>query len=587
MPLADKDSTVARSLEEELLLMLSRQGKRVPIPVFLAAALIAAFASKYVDKSIWIAWIGIVALVLLLRWAVLSKLPELNQWSVISRIRTAILLSATNGVIHGLSLGFFPVLSEFERALQSMLMVGLCAGSVATTAGYMPIFLAYVIPTLLPLSILWLISPGLTNTTWVQSSVGGLVFLFIVVFIALARDSFRLFKESFDIRSQRDAMNNQLQQALDQAEAANSAKTRFLASASHDLRQPIHTLSLFGASLAMRPMDERSKEIVEHMNVALQALASQMDSLLDISKLDAGIVSANISPIHLRALLIRLREEFSPTATEKGIQLSIECAPNLFIESDELLFERVLRNLLANAIKYTDRGKVEIDVTDQSSLLILTVSDTGRGIPEHDRKRIFEEFYQIENPERDRTKGLGLGLAIVQRLVSLLEIKLELESQPGIGSKFHLLLPKGQAVVTNIEGNHLKPADWASLHVLVVDDESMVRVGMKTLLEGLGCRVSTADGSDQAISLSNTDRPDIVLADFRLRGKDNGIHTIHAIRNLYPQTPAILISGDTAPDRLHEAKKAGIELLPKPVPVDTLKQAILDACGIRGATSNG
>jgi signal transduction histidine kinase len=282
MTAAEKDSSTARSLEEELLALLARQARRIPVPVFLAALMIAALASDHVPGWVLAAWLCLVTVVLVVRWYVLGRLAELTAMPAARRLHIAIVLSGINGVAHGLSLGFFPFLPEFERALQSMVLIGMCAGSVATTAGYMPVLLAYLVPTLVPLSVLWAVSPGVAQRGWIESSTAALVALLGVILVALGKDALRLFRESFEIRLQQAELNRQLESALEQAEAANRAKTRFLASASHDLRQPIHTLSLFGAALSMRPLDDVSRDIAEHINTALQVLTSQLDSLLDI-----------------------------------------------------------------------------------------------------------------------------------------------------------------------------------------------------------------------------------------------------------------------------------------------------------------
>jgi signal transduction histidine kinase/CheY-like chemotaxis protein len=430
-----------------------------------------------------------------------------------------------------------------------------------------------VLPMLGPLTALWALSPGIAQTGWIEWSTAALSALLGVLLFALARDAFRLFRESYAIRLQQAELNRQLKAALEQAEGASRAKTRFLASASHDLRQPIHTLSLFGAALAMRPLDDASREIAQHMNTALQALAQQLDALLDISKLDAGIVRVNRSVIKLCSFLERLCREFEPAARGKGLAIALECPQDSFIATDQSLFERVMRNLLDNAIKYTDAGRISVQVSRDADELVITVADSGRGIPEAEQSRVFEEFYQLDNPERDRTRGLGLGLAIVRRLTELLRIRMGMRSAPGRGTAFTLNLPAVQHAAATVDTRPAQ-ATPVALHVLVVDDEAGIRLGMKTLLEGMGCRATLAGGTEQAVAAARAHKPDIVLTDLRLRGEDNGIKTVRAIRDLYPTLPAILISGDIAPDRLREAEEAGIPLLHKPVPVEALKEAI-------------
>ena len=570
-------SSAARSLEEELLALLARQARSIPIPVFLAACMIAALAYGYVPSWAPAAWLGLVTAVLVLRWRMLNRLAVLDTMPAARRLRIAIVLSGLNGITHGLSLAFFPFLPELERALHSMVMIGLCAGSIATTAGYMPVLLAYLAPTLAPLSILWAISPGVAQRGWIEIATAGLLALLSLILVALGKDALRLFRESFEIRLQQAQLNRQLESALEQAEAANRAKTRFLASASHDLRQPIHTLSLFGAALSMRQLDGLSREIVQHMNTALQVLTSQLDALLDISKLDAGVVRVNVGAVDLRGFLERMREESKRAALSKGLNLVLDCPRDAVAAVDPMLFERVVRNLLDNAIKYTEKGHVAMSVKAEPGRYSVTIADTGRGIRAADQARVFEEFYQVDNPERDRTKGLGLGLAIVKRLTDLLRIPMHMTSAAGLGTCFTLTLPRAGAADRPLAGPDAGAEPTVAAHVLVVDDEAAIRLGMKTLLEAMGCRATLVDGTDHAVAAARAAKPDVVLADFRLRGDDNGIATVRAIRSLYPAMPAILVSGDIAADRLREAEEAGIALLHKPVPVEMLKRAIAEA----------
>lgn len=567
------------TLEGELLTLLARQAQRVPLSVFLACAMIGAFAWGKVPPPAILGWLALVALVLAVRRRVLTRLPSQAHLNEAKRLRIATVLSAVNGITHGLSLAFFLDIPELERTLHTLVLLGLCAGAVGTTAGYRPLFVSYMLPTAGGLALAWAILPSLDGASWLEASMAILILLFCGVLLSLARDTWGAFSESFSIRLQQVALNRQLQQALEEAEAASRAKTRFLASASHDLRQPLHTLSLFGAALEMRPLDPRSHEIARNMNEALQDLASELDSLLDVSKLDAGVIRATPMTIDLGRLLARVAEPYRGSAAREGIALRMDCDPDLLVESDRGLLERVLRNLVDNAFKYTEAGEVRIEAHRQDPRIELSISDTGIGIPAAERTRVFEEFYQIGNRERDRRKGLGLGLSIVRRLVDLLGIGLRLESEPGLGTRFVLELKAAASTGAAPPETVARVSPLSSLRVLVIDDEPAVRLGMKTLLEGLGCDVSLASGTDEAVAVSARGAPDLILADLRLRDQDDGIIAVRAVRSRHPGTPALLVSGDTAPDRLREADAAGIPMLHKPVPADSLRQAIAQATG--------
>jgi CheY-like chemotaxis protein/anti-sigma regulatory factor (Ser/Thr protein kinase) len=248
------------------------------------------------------------------------------------------------------------------------------------------------------------------------------------------------------------------------------------------------------------------------------------------------------------------------------------------VNTDGVLFERMLRNVITNAIHHNSNCTVTLRLVRLVRFWRMVVADTGRGIELAEQDHIFEEFYQLENPERDRTKGLGLGLSIVRRLSDLLNTQMEFESAPGAGTQFIFTVAAAEQAqreepLVNFVSNSLE-----SLLVLVVDDEQVVREGMRVLLENLGCRVITADSSDTAIAVATMEKPHIALVDLRLRNHDDGLRTIERLRDLYPGLPAIIISGDTAPDRLLAIKDADIPVLIKPVLIGPLKEAIARHC---------
>ena len=571
------ESPAPPRLEDQLLLLLGRQAKRVPLPIYVSSLIVAGLVAQYLPPVAWVSWLALVALILIARISILPRLPNHPEMPLQKRLRIAIVLSAINGIVHGSSLIFFVFLNDFERVIQTMLLVGLCTGAVATTVGYRPIFLAFFVPIFAPLFILWAWSPGSDAAYWVNFAVAVLVAIFGAILIALANDSFKLFSDSFELGTQKDKLNQRLRTALVEADAAARAKTRFLAAASHDLRQPLHTLTFYGAALAMRPLDDKSRQIAEQMDVALQALASQFNALLDISRLDAGVVEVNSSSIRLSDLLERVRVEFEPIAQEKNLTLSVDCPEDTVVQVDEALLESVLVNLLSNALKYTDDGRVDVEVTEESDTCLLIIRDSGRGIPADEVEHVFEEFYQVSNPHRDRKEGFGLGLSIVKRTLGLLQLDWSMESEVGKGTAFFVSLPRSVDRIKQekVVGDEIS---LAGLQILAVDDEPDVALGTKTLLEELGCQVTIAEGTMQAIEAVEKWKPDIVLVDFRLRDGDTGLATVQAVRERYPGLPAIMISGDTAPDRIREATEAGLELLHKPVVVAELKRAIAEAC---------
>ena len=580
LPLTSADGSAR--LGDEVLRYLAKQGARIPVPVLLNAILLTSMA-RGAPRWMTLGWIVLVGLMLVVRGLVVRRMQRDTRLALQSRLRIVTALSLASGVIHGLSIAFWPYLTDLQRAIQTLVIVGLCAANVASNMGYPPTFFAYLIPTMAPTVWQWtrvLAPPG---GPWYGGEAGLTLLLFLILgvfLVVLARDTFQLFRESFESRQR-------LRAALDEAEAANRAKTRFLASASHDLRQPMHTLSLFAAALRMRPLDAASREIASHIDTALQALSSQLDALLDVSKLDAGVVPVRETDFSAVQMLRRLLEEFEPAAQRKGLSLTLVCPSEAAARSDPMLLERIVRNLIDNAIKYTQAGGVTLYLEPAGSSYRLGVRDTGPGIPVAEQGRVFEEFYQLGNPERDRAQGLGLGLSIVKRLGELLSLNLAMRSVPGEGTAFEIQLARALESLGQPEISAPHAAGIEGLHVLVIDDEEAVRRAMQTLLDGLGCRCTLAAGTDAAVAAARAARPDIVLADLRLRGDDDGIAAVRALRELHPDMPALLVSGDTAPARLRDAHTAGLRLLHKPVPVEALTRAIREAVDRSGGTDGG
>lgn len=568
------------SLKDELLQLVARQASRVPFPVFIGASIIAWFASAYLPSVVWISWYLLALSVLLIRWLVYRRLPNMIQVPMRKRIRIVMLLNGAHGIIYGLSLVAFPYFAEIERSIHTILLMTMCVGSVSTTAGYRPILYVFLAPIILPMSAMWAVSPAHSGSGIPEYLAALLTIMFGGLLLGMASDAFKVFRESFEIRLQQVKLNEQLQVAVKEAETASRAKTRFLASASHDLRQPIHTLSLFGAALKMQPLNAASMEITEHMNTTLQVLASQLDTLLDISKLDANMVEISKAPFDISALLQRLAQEMKGLAGEEGLEFHLDCPGRYFVDTDKGKIEQVLRNLITNAVKYTQNGEVRVVAREHDGCIQITVIDSGCGISVDELKHIFEEFYQASNQERDRSKGFGLGLSIVKRLVGLLGIDLNVKSEPGVGSQFSLEIPLISERPVPAKVKETREFDWTGLSVLVVDDEESVRLGMQTLLESLGCQVSTSESIASSLQVVQQQTPDIAMVDFRLRNAETGIELIQALREIVPDLPSFLISGDTAPGRLLEAREAGLKLLHKPVLPDVLKQAVIEVLKI-------
>lgn len=559
-------ATLQQLLKTELCTIVVNQSVKIMFPVVATQLLIAAVAITRVPALLVAAWLAVVvsiqvARLTLLRSALVNDRIELGQ-----RVRYAVSMSWASGIANACSVLFLPYLSFYQQAIHSVLLLGLCAGCVAVNVGHIGIVIGFLAPIVTAIAAFW-IAQTATAGNWEAAAVGLLIVFYGFSLVFLSRDTWRTFERSVAIRLENAELARRLESALQRAEAASRSKTRFLASASHDLRQPLHSLSLNAAALAFRPLDERGREIVRDMGEALEDLSYELDSLLDISKLDAGVVPVQPAMFEFTACLARICASFDAIAIARGLHLHTRWPDEVWVCTDRKLLEGIVRNLLDNALKYTTFGSVRVEARVEDGACFVDVVDTGIGIAPAEQERVFEEFYQVGNPERDRRKGLGLGLPIVRRHSELLGLAIRMSSAPGQGTTFTLELPVVPAPPGRAEPAKGSPIPaFQDRQFLVIDDEAGSREAMQSYLEALGCQVSVAATINEATALAQVQEPDLVIADFRLRGTETGLQAIEALRKTRPGLPALLISGDTAPERLAEMSAANIPLLHKPVP---------------------
>lgn len=367
------------------------------------------------------------------------------------------------------------------------------------------------------------------------------------------------------------------------AESANYDKTRFLAAASHDLRQPMHALGLFVGELQSKLTTPEQRKIVGKVEESVDALSNLLDALLDISKLDAGVVTPNVMEFSIENLLEHIARDYVPLAERKGIALQV--VPNSAVVcSDPVLLERILVNLISNAIRYTPNGGTVLLVCRRRrDKLRIEVRDNGIGIPTSEQGNIFREFVQLANKERDRSKGLGLGLAIVDRIARLLHHEISLRSEENRGSVFAVSVPMMDAPIhepeqriltTNIAGEQSSPSEFDNMDVLVIDDDALVRKSTQGIIESWGCSVSMAASLNEVKEIHGKADFDLVICDYRLPDGD-GVEIADWIKAHFRIQPLfILISGDTSPDVLRMVNERGIQLLHKPVRPAKLRSLI-------------
>ena len=392
--------------------------------------------------------------------------------------------------------------------------------------------------------------------------------------------------EAESARNEAERSRQEAVMALMAAERANAAKTHFLAAASHDLRQPVQSLVLLTSALAMRLGDHPASTLVGSLEASMDALCRLLDAILDISKLDAGTVSPNVQAVSLGAIFARLEEEYRLRAAEKGVAFR-SVPTDVTLNADPALLERIIRNLVENALRYTDRGRILLGCRRGSGVLRIQIFDTGIGIqPEH-LERIFHEFYQVSNPARDRGKGLGLGLAIVERLARLLGYRVHVASRPNRGSCFTLEIPMpalaAPAIAPAAAAAEQAPQPGRGI-ALVIDDDPLVREGLTLLIEDLGWRAIAADSAGHALHLLRMQPrpPDLVIADFRLEAGATGLQAIHAVEAALTEQGhaaplSVVLTGDTAPERIVDAEASGYRILHKPIAAKEVARLLSDA----------
>ena len=381
--------------------------------------------------------------------------------------------------------------------------------------------------------------------------------------------------------TERKRSEEAIRAAHEEAARANRAKGQFLAAASHDLRQPLQAANLFLAALKSQDLDARQQETAANIDMALRATNDLLDSLLDMSRLDAGVLQPQFRDFRLQPVVEKLVGEFVEEAIQRKLSLRVAAIPHS-VRSDPQLIERLLRNLVANALRYTERGGVLIGARRRDERILLGVWDTGIGIAPENRQRIFEEFVQLGNIERDRRRGLGLGLAIVDRIGRLLDHPVTMRSRVGRGSVFEISLPIADDWdMPALPAAIVAPAGvLAGRRVLAIEDDPLQREALTQLFRNWGSRIDTVRSAVEGLQLlADTGlRPDVIIADYRLRDGRNGADAIRVLRQFCGRAvPGIIVTGDTEPTRLAEAQASGFTLLHKPVDPDRLRGIVEDA----------
>jgi two-component system, sensor histidine kinase len=515
-----------------------------------------------------IGWFSVLYLLIMVRWWHYQSLDttHADTETIFHYGKIQVLLACLSGCIWG-SAGilFFDAAQISNIAFVILTLVCMLAGSLASLSARPIAYAAFSLPTMLPLSLIMLFQDE-RFYNWM--GFGAIVYL--AATFAFCLNLYKVIIQSLKLQYENLDLIKDLQEQKEVADKANRDKSRFLASASHDLRQPLHAVNLFTELLSQKLTSPSQQQDIGNIQQGLQSLNELLDVLLDMSRLDADIVHANKVSFDISSLLEKIEPPFQHDASRYQLSLNIDKTPYT-VFSDPLLLERVITNLLVNAIRYTKQGGVELFFSEKDKTHIqLHIADTGIGIPKASLNDIFDEFVQLHNPERNRQKGLGLGLAIVRRIMNLLEHPIQINSQVNKGTEVILCLPLSDEQ-DNAEGSTIpklssRQNKLENLNVMIVDNELSIVEAMTALLNSWGCDCRAFTSTAMAIeAIKDGEKPDFMLVDYRMPGDYNGCAFVSYIESIIGKTSAIIITGDTSETVINEIKHHGFLRLQKPI----------------------
>jgi len=523
-------------------------------------------------------------LLLMPRWHPGVPLADTRRWARRhSRTVTVVGAAMASAPLLFITPGDLPVTSVVTVAV-----IGSCARAMQLLWPLKPALYGYTLPMMLSLIAALAWQGDAMHFFLALFSLGYLLFT-----LRVGGQQHKLLTDSLVLRFENEALASQLGRQIAAAERASAEKSRFLATASHDLRQPLHAIALFGAALENELREHHGGRNAQQLMRAVNALGNSLDTMLDVSRLDAGVVTPDIEPVSLDALFRSLNHLFAARAEERQLQLRVR-ASGLGVRSDAQLLHRMLSNLVDNALKYTMRGGVSVRARARGDTVWIEVFDTGIGIAPEQQERVFEEYYQVHNPGRDRTQGLGIGLSIVQRLSQLLGHPVHLKSRPGRGSLFRLELPAAEEAAVPDAGAGPLAAHRAAgpradctleaVHgrILLIDDEADIREAMVGLFKShhlsLDTVASEAEAAELLASPCAQERPfSLLMCDYRLGGGENGLDVgLRLQRRFGLQAPLLLVTGETSPQRLQRVRASGVPVLFKPVNPSTLLRTLAE-----------
>ena len=582
-PLASLDPAVRLRAHADQVATLYDHGHLTTVSMGLGAAIFCGVMWAEAPHALLAAWAALVGVnqawrtMLLRAWQRIRPGPAAApRWGLYWALGSTIA-----GALWGAAaVVLFPESAAYQ-ALLIVCLFGVVMGGLNLTAVYKPSFYGFVLPALVPL---------IARVAFVGDSVHlftaivlGVVLGFVVGFghrlnEVLTR-SLTIRYENLDLIGELKDRTRAAVDARAAAEQANRGKSQLLAAASHDLRQPLHALGLYAAALCARARDGDCRTLAENVQGGIAALELQFGQLLDLSRLEAGALQPDRQDLELGPLLARVAAEFVPQAAARGLALRV-VPTSLVVRSDPVLLERIVGNLVANAVRYTRRGGIVVGARRRRRDAAILVADSGIGIAAGDLSRIFEEFYQVAD-ERAPTarKGMGLGLAIVRRFADLLEHRIEVTSSPSRGSRFAVVLPQGarRRVPARVAPAAMQPRfdALAGRFIAVLDDDPAAIDAMRALFTTSRAEVAGATCvADLLDAIGRCARyPDLVVADLRLRGAATGVDAIAQLRDEFgTDIPAMIVSGDTSVAAATLVREARLPLLAKPVDALALQE---------------
>lgn len=472
-----------------------------------------------------------------------------------------------------------------------------CIAVVPVLANQPRVFVVYVMLCFVPLIVR--IATG--RDAYSYQLAGGLLII-VTLTTVLARNYRQALQRVIELKVRADDLLDQLrvekqaaEDARREAEIANRAKTQFFTAASHDLRQPLHAMGLFAEALRQRTHEPEVANLVVSINASVDALEGLFSELLDITRIDSGGVEVHPQGFEMGDILRKIRLHYEPTAFEKGLALKLRGGHRV-VHGDPLLVERIVRNLVSNAIRYTNDGGVLVACRARGDKVWVQVWDSGLGIRAEEQAKVFEEFYQVPNTAAvspEQRKGLGLGLAIVKRLADLMGARIWLRSVHGRGTVFTLELPVGvkpRPQAQSLPGKGPVGLTLEGRTIVVVEDEPAVRAGLEVLLQGWGASIVSFDSVAGASAWAAAAdpavvKPDLFIVDYRLEQGRNGVDAIVAMRARFgPQVPAIVVTGSTMTGHDKEAQEQDFHILLKPVVPNKLRAMIAFKLGVKPAS---